>query len=343
MPGAGSGDPRTAPTNQPAEETSAPALSPASGSSANVTVAMNLPLPIVIAGGGVVLVALVVLAMLLKSGTAKTPDASGVGHTPPSTSPATIPIKATNVGTPEPQPPPAPKPAPSPKPGPTPPVKLSADQLVEKFGGAVVWMGFEENNGQKLPLSTGWAVTPNTVVTTAACVADLKELKNDGHRIFVAHGQSAPQMIAITNLRTHPRYAEKDGDGRSSLFHNIGMVTLESPLPVHCELLPSAKLPKPVVGTEVTVLGYVVTKQNYKPFDALNPLALVRGSGRIKDTRPLAGMPLLVLDVPVAAGINGAPVFEPTGKVIGLMWHLGESSHAVPHVVLADYIQELLP
>ena len=93
------------------------------------------------------------------------------------------------------------------------------------------------------------------------------------------------------------------------------------------------------------VLGYPVQtqKNKYKAFDSLNPPALIRGSGRIKDTKPLAGMtndrPLLVLDMPGVSDVNGAPVFEPSGKVMGLLYHASEK----PYVVLADYIQELLP
>ena len=168
---------------------------------------MNLPLPIVIAGGALVLVTLVVFATLFAPRGPNTATGNPVPLTPSGPTPTLVPSPPPQ---PEPTSTPArvpPKPS-SQKLSPTAPEKLSADQLAAKFGGAMVWLG-AEIEGNKLPRNSGWAITPTKVVTTAFCVAELRDAHAEGHRVFVVHGEANPQFITVTQFRTHPRYREK--------------------------------------------------------------------------------------------------------------------------------------
>ncbi len=241
-----------------------------------------------------------------------------------------------NRTVPPPSPPPTP-PLPTPPPAPQ---AFTPDELAEQYAGAIVWLG-AELKGWRLPLCSGFAIDRTKIISTAQEIAQLKSYHQEGKPVFVYCNKCSPKFIRVVDLRVHPAYDQKNPTPPRSLLHNVGMATIESPLPKSVVLQMSHDLPKPPTGMEVLVVGYSIQYEPPKPYDPLAPPELVWPKGRVRSTKTLAGggeeLPLLELDIATPDGTTGAPVFSSAGKVVGVLLRYGEERCAV----LSDQLSEL--
>jgi hypothetical protein len=236
---------------------------------------------------------------------------------------------------------PPPPPPPTPAPAPPAPQAFTPDELAEQYAGAIVWLG-AELKGFRLPLCSGFAIDRTKIISTAQEIAQLKGYYQEGKPVFVYCDKCSSEFVRVVDLRVHPAYDEKNPTSPKSLRHNVGIVTIESPLPKSVVLQMSHDLPKPLAGMEIMVVGYSIQYEpKLKPYDPLAPPKLVWSKGRVRDTKQLAGggkeLPLLELDIATPDGTAGAPVFSSAGKVVGVLLRYGEERCAV----LADQLSEL--
>ncbi len=99
----------------------------------------------------------------------------------------------------------------------------------------------------------------------------------------------------------------------------------------------------------MTILGYSIPrdreKGTIKPYDKLTaPPFLVRAA-RVRDTQAFSragdDWPLLVLDLDEIDGFDGAPVFNNTGSVVGLL-HQSSGGERKRYVVLSGNFSGLV-
>jgi VCBS repeat-containing protein len=217
----------------------------------------------------------------------------------------------------------------------------SLEQFLQDHSPAIVWLG-GEGQGLKIPLCTGFAVSPTKVVSTAREISQLAGFQQKGHRIFAYQASPTPTFIGVTNMAVHPRYDRADPGSAASRLHNVGVVTLEHPLPKTMRLVQSDEIRSSIAGATITVMGFAIPEgDDAKAYDRLNPPRMVQRTGTIRETRPLPGaddLPLLVLDVEVVAGMDGAPLILDDGKVLGLLLRSGGTRYGI----LSDRIVMLI-
>ncbi len=225
---------------------------------------------------------------------------------------------------------------------PPPPPRQSPEQLKTLYGKGIVWIG-AEREGKKLPLCSGWAAAPNTVITTAWAIAQLRVFRDKGMRVFACSQQNAPTFTPVLDLAIHPLYDERDPDKPANVTVDIGVVKLEGPLPVCCPFLARKDLPSPPRDEGVTAIGFSIPYvPSVKVYDELSPPQLILRQGRVSDTKtfPQAAddLPALVLQVDAPDGMDGSPVFHDCGKVLGVLLRVGPDRY----VVLADRVAHLI-
>jgi len=238
-------------------------------------------------------------------------------------------------------------PIPPPKPADLPPPevpKLGLDEVAEKSQRAVVWLGLNLN-GNRFAISTAWAINPTTVVTTALNAERWKSLRTgDEAFVYCAELGKGNEFVRIKKFQQHPRYKPQEVGSAESRHHNVALAELDAPLPATCILAQANELQGVTANQQVFVLGINILwkdSQRPEPFNLLTPPKLVPTMGRIRSLEMLPGasdFPLLLLDAPLSFGMAGAPVFDSSGHVIGMI----SRDDDTPTVVLAPRISELI-
>ncbi len=221
--------------------------------------------------------------------------------------------------------------------------KRDGDVLVSRLANGIVYL-IVEINGRKFPVCTGWALRPDLIVSTGAHLSVLEERHDSGDALFVGYGGAEPRFVPVEDVVVHPLFDKQASGSPLSRAHNVGVVTLKAPLPLHLDVTRAAALPKPPTGTKVTVLAYrLKAGAELQPFNILDPPGIVSVPGAVGGLETVAGstndLPLLLLDANPPAGSEGAAVLDEKGTVIGVM--AGPSTNR--YVVLCDQLDPLLP
>jgi len=112
------------------------------------------------------------------------------------------------------------------------------------------------------------------------------------------------------------------------------MALLKPSLPISIDNYPKVSTSEPVVGSEITVIGY--------PMDPRAPSTLTKGviSSTSSDKN---GIEYIKLDAAVNPGNNGGPVFSERGNIIGLIVLKRMESEGESWAVSSLTLSELLP
>ena len=202
----------------------------------------------------------------------------------------------------------------------------------------LVWIGFERE-GVAFSYCNGWLWDGRTVVTWARGGHALQARFAGTNAVFVetALGRERAQ---VTQFRFHPQFNATVPDSAASRQADLALLTLDG------ELVPSLP-PAEFVIDEATRLRpnsrlEIATCQlptAQRPIDATNPPPVVYSQISVLDVVNLpnsaAATPLLQLGLLPAEGIEGTPVMEPSGKIVGTI------TRADPEEVIATPVDRL--
>ncbi|WP_437879059.1 trypsin-like peptidase domain-containing protein [Sorangium sp. So ce513] len=160
---------------------------------------------------------------------------------------------------------------------------------------------------------TAFAVRPSVLVTNAHCIA---AAKRRGGSIVALENEGRGQVsFAVTSMRTHPQYRES----ADQLTPDIGIVSIAGRAAAVLELATREELAAAGAGDDVYLIGFPE-----RLTDAANPVAtfLAANIGRITGANgrpaPFAEAWLVQHDARSTSGMNGSPIFNGQGKVIGI-------------------------
>ncbi|XXX82721.1 trypsin-like peptidase domain-containing protein [Sorangium sp. So ce134] len=160
---------------------------------------------------------------------------------------------------------------------------------------------------------TAFAVRPTVLATNAHCIT---AAKRRGGTIVALENEGRGQIsFAVTSMRTHPQYR----DSADQLTPDIGVVSIAGRAAAVLELAPREELAAAGAGDDVYLIGFPE-----RLTDAANPVAtfLAANIGRITGAngRPAAAADawLIQHDARSTSGMNGSPIFNGQGKVIGI-------------------------
>lgn len=219
---------------------------------------------------------------------------------------------------------------------------LTADEFGKQHQEAVVWLG-AEIEGFQAPLCAGWAIQPDTIVSTAHEIAELHQYFRAGEKIFAYVQSPSPRLIPVVAFRLHPKFSVEDPSDGQSLLYNLGLVKLQEPLPLACPAGKTQKLAGTLSEEKLLVIQYDLPPlTEFQPYDPLNPPAFKMGEVTVHGSKVLAGadgaLPLLKIDPHGLRCTNGAPLFGTSGQVLGVVSHYNGETFAIP----ADNLQGLL-
>jgi V8-like Glu-specific endopeptidase len=160
---------------------------------------------------------------------------------------------------------------------------------------------------------TAFAVRPSILATNAHCIT---AAKRRGGTIVALENEGRGQVsFAVTSMRTHPQYR----DSADQLTPDIGVVSIAGRAAAVLELATREQLAAAGAGDDVYLIGFPE-----RLTDAANPVAtfLAANIGRITGAngRPAAAADawLIQHDARSTSGMNGSPIFNGEGKVIGI-------------------------
>ncbi|UQA59349.1 FHA domain-containing protein [Polyangium aurulentum] len=161
---------------------------------------------------------------------------------------------------------------------------------------------------------TAFAVKPNVLATTAACI---HQARSRGNSVFALENEGRGQVkFEVSDLRMHPGYRHADPN---SITPDVGVLTIKGRAAVVLEIAAKTELQASGAGDDVYLIGFPG-----RLMDATNPSAtfLAAHVGRITGAsgRP-AAFPeswLVQHDAGTTRGTNGSPIFNGQGKVIGI-------------------------
>lgn len=160
---------------------------------------------------------------------------------------------------------------------------------------------------------TAFAVRPSVLVTNAHCIT---AAKRRGGAIVALENEGRGQIsFAVTGMRTHPQYR----DSADQLTPDIGTVTIAGRAAAVLELAAREELAAAGAGDDVYLIGFPE-----RLTDTANPVAtfLAANIGRITGANgrpaPAAEAWLIQHDARSTSGMNGSPIFNGQGKVIGI-------------------------
>ncbi|MGK3991519.1 trypsin-like peptidase domain-containing protein [Sorangium sp. So ce136] len=160
---------------------------------------------------------------------------------------------------------------------------------------------------------TAFAVRPSILATNAHCIT---AAKRRGGAIVALENEGRGQVsFAVTSMRTHPQYR----DSADQLTPDIGVVSIAGRAAAVLELATREQLAAAGAGDDVYLIGFPE-----RLTDAANPVAtfLAANIGRITGANgrpaPAAEAWLIQHDARSTSGMNGSPIFNGEGKVIGI-------------------------
>ncbi|XXT25525.1 trypsin-like peptidase domain-containing protein [Sorangium sp. So ce429] len=160
---------------------------------------------------------------------------------------------------------------------------------------------------------TAFAVRPSVLATNAHCIT---AAKRRGGTIVALENEGRGQVsFAVTSMRTHPQYR----DSADQLTPDIGVVSISGRAAAVLELATREQLAAAGAGDDVYLIGFPE-----RLTDAANPVAtfLAANIGRITGANgrpaPAAEAWLIQHDARSTSGMNGSPIFNGEGKVIGI-------------------------
>jgi hypothetical protein len=253
-------------------------------------------------------------------------------------------------------PPPAPAPAPSPLPTVPPPLARPIEEVVQSQEAAIVWIGYELD-GKLFPYASGWAVRPNSIVTTAETARQLKVIVDKsssgefGPATLVARDVNG--TIPIRELRLHSAYDATQPAASESVGHNVAVAILDGELKAVCPLATQADLSQINAQTTLLAAGYIDESTTREPFDKIkNLVRLERKRTRVTASdppgsdRPLS-FQLHVGETGTVSGplenMAGSPVFNEQGRVVGVLAILGSSFRMSSLESVRDWLAAMGP
>jgi hypothetical protein len=244
--------------------------------------------------------------------------------------------------------------APSSKQGPppAPPPDLPAipainEGLVQANEAVAVWIALESPDKDILPVGSGWAIGPRTVITTAKLVRMLEEFGLEGYAVLV-YGTTRRERAFIKGsaLKIHSDYDRDRPTSFASQHFNLGAIALEEPLVEHGQAALSKDVEAVREDWPLMLAGFQIPKlslEKLSVYNRLNSPLLTRVEGRVVRMATLPGkpglLPRLELDWAPPEGTEGCPVFNAAGKVVGI---LSRESGPVSVVLWEDSVGEAL-
>jgi hypothetical protein len=213
----------------------------------------------------------------------------------------------------EPQEPPEPQKSPEPQ---------KADPVLARLEGALLLIEMEKA-GQFWPFATCCALTDNTVLVSAREALQVGRWLNDpasGFKGWVANPATGAKF-AIREARIYAvsvgaGFAEKPTDW---LYTNLGLVTVQGPLPKTAELAGPEELAQLAQGKPVRAYGYVHEGDLITPEDHLE-LRQTPGKILFTSAHPdLPGKPrLLGVKAELPKFPHGSPLVNAQGKIVAI-------------------------
>lgn len=207
---------------------------------------------------------------------------------------------------------------------------LAPSELRDRYENAVVWLCTEnlegKHKGGRLIFGIGFAASPTVAVFRGRNIAQVRAHR-DQMRFFVCSQAKTPDARPALNPRVHPAFDESrwadNPPPAANQLHDLGAVDVTRPFSAICQFARFEDIPKPIVGTELTLLSYAVEGQEF--LDPLNPPRLIVSSGKVMASNvvPNSGsdMPLLRVEfaAPVPDIYEGAPLFDRSGRVMAVV------------------------
>lgn len=160
---------------------------------------------------------------------------------------------------------------------------------------------------------TAFAVRPSVLATNAHCIHTAK--RRGGAVVAVENEGRGQVSFPVTDMRAHPSYRDEP----DRLTPDVGVVIISGRAAVVLEVAAAQELAAAGAGDDVYIIGFPG-----RLMDAQNPSAtfLAAHIGRITGA---AGRPasqadawLIQHDAPTTHGTSGSPIFNGSGKVIGV-------------------------
>tara|TARA_R110002072_G_scaffold271038_2_gene430955 strand:+ start:66025 stop:67206 length:1182 start_codon:yes stop_codon:yes gene_type:complete len=222
------------------------------------------------------------------------------------------------------------------------PVLVMEVQPLNEVSRAVGCLGFRFDVDELHGDETAWLIAPDKLVTTARIAGRLLKLKEVDSKfafeLAVAFGPE--RAVGIRNVRLHPKYDFDNPGDPGSLLHDVAVLTLEEPV----DDRPVCKLADPGVEisleSELRLVGY---ENRTPPNTPLDFLQMKRRQLKVSITGSElpagTSTPVFQTGVAVTRGLSGAPVFDQSGRVVGLLTQRNGKGVMVPVSVIRELVK----
>jgi hypothetical protein len=178
----------------------------------------------------------------------------------------------------------------------------------------VVWVGYRLRE-YAFPYASGWLARPDRVVTTAAVVADLEPLSNEGIEPIVWRDG---QILRVKAQRRHPDFDADNPGSQASMHANVAVLELDEPLDASCIVASPDELAALSGAQSLLAVGFESELKENEPYDELK-FKRLRHKAELVSSEVLASKSsrLYKLRIPTKPCWEGAPIFNDRGHVVG--------------------------
>jgi len=196
-----------------------------------------------------------------------------------------------------------------------PAVDLDAARIaITAQSAAAMYVLIEERDGVDRGICVAFAVRPDLLATSAACVLEIEAGRAGQASHFAIPNGGGGRRLPIVRMGYHPNFVP--GPEPSA---DVGIVHLASVTVVQAPMASMTELGAMAVGDPIFVFGFPAGLDNVAvPIAGLAPGTLTALTAFDGTAAPFPTSQLLRHGAPPSPGTRGSPIFDASGRVVGV-------------------------